>query len=140
MIPENIDARRNMAKVYLEQKRIDKAKQCLNECVLINPRDVWSYVMLGNIYARNENNPDVAKFYYDKCIELKPNDAMVLTNCAAFMMDTGEFQKAEILFKKALTVQDVPNAYYGLAVLYQMAGQLEAARQVLETFLLVQPT
>jgi Tfp pilus assembly protein PilF len=49
-------------------------------------------------------------------------------------MDTGEFQKAEIFFKKALNIQDVPNAYYGLALLYQMAGQLEAARQVLETF------
>ena len=134
VIPENIDARRNMAKVYLEQKRIDKAKQCLNECVQIDPKDVWSYVMLGNIYARNENNPDVATFYYDKCLELQPNDAMVMTNYAAFMMDTGEFQKAEILFKKALNIQDVPNAYYGLALLYRMAGQLEAARQVLETF------
>ncbi len=59
---------------------------------------------------------------------------MVLTNCAAFMMDTGEFQKAEILFKKALNIQDVPNAYYGLALLYRMAGQLEAYRQVIETF------
>ena len=50
------------------------------------------------------------------------------------MMEKQEFQKAETLFKKALQIQDVPNAYYGLALLYRMAGQLEAARQVLETF------
>ena len=86
--------------------------------------------MLGNIYARNEKNPDVATFYYEKCLEHQPEDAMVMTNYAAFMMDTGEFQKAEILFKKAIKIQDVPNAYYGLALLYRMAGQLEAARQV----------
>lgn len=134
VIPENIDARRNMAKIYLEQKKIDKAKQCLNECLQIDPRDTWSYVMLGNIYARNEKNADVATFYYDKCLELQPNDAMVMTNYATLRMEKGDFQKAEILFKKALNIQDVPNAYYGLALLYRMAGQLEAARQVLETF------
>jgi Tfp pilus assembly protein PilF len=134
VIPENVDARRNMAKVYLEQKRMDKAKQCLNECLQIDPRDTWSYVMLGNIYARNEKNPDVATFYYDKCLELQPNDAMVMTNYATLMMEKGDFQKAEVLFKKAIKIQDVPNAYYGLALLYRMGNHLEAARQVLETF------
>jgi tetratricopeptide (TPR) repeat protein len=134
VIPENVDARRNMAKVYLEQKKIDKAKQCLNECLQIDPRDTWSYVMLGNIYARNEKNPDVATFYYDKGLELQPNDTMVMTNYATLMMEKGDFQKAEILFKKAIKIQDVPNAYYGLALLYRMGNHLEAARQVLETF------
>jgi len=40
------------------------------------------------------------------------------------MMEKGEFQKAEILFKKTLEIQAVPNAYYGLALLYRMAGHL----------------
>jgi Tfp pilus assembly protein PilF len=134
VIPENVDARRNMAKVYLGMGNLEKAKQHLHECLQIDPKDIWSYVMLGNIYARNEINPDVATFYYDKCLELDPKDAMVMTNYATLMMEKGEFQKAEILFKKALNIQDVPNAYYGLALLYRTAGQLEAARQVLETF------
>jgi tetratricopeptide (TPR) repeat protein len=59
---------------------------------------------------------------------------MVLCNYAAVMMDKGEYQKAEVLFKKTLDIQAVPNAYYGLALLYRMAGQLEAARAVLETY------
>jgi len=134
VIPENIDARRNMAKVYLEQNNLEKAKQHLHECLQIDPKDAWSCVMLGNIYARNENNLDVAAFYYEKCLEHHPEDAMVMTNYAGLMMEKEEFQKAEILFKKAIKIQDIPNAYYGLALLYRMAGQLEAARQVLETF------
>lgn len=76
----------------------------------------------------------MAAFYYEKCLEHHPEDAMVMTNYAGLMMEKQEFQKAETLFKKALQIQDVPNAYYGLALLYRMAGQLEAARQVLETF------
>ena len=59
---------------------------------------------------------------------------MAMTNYAGLMMEKEEFQKAEILFKKAIKIHDVPNVYYGLALLYRMAGQLEAARQVLETF------
>ena len=90
--------------------------------------------MMGNIYLHNESNLDVAAFYYEKCLEHHPKDAMVLTNYAALMTQKGEFQKAEIFFKEAIKIQDVPNAYYGLSLIYKMAGQLDAARQVLETF------
>jgi tetratricopeptide (TPR) repeat protein len=59
---------------------------------------------------------------------------MVMTNYTGLMMEKGEFQKAEFLFKKAIKIGDVPNAYYGLAILYRTAGHPEVARQVLETF------
>lgn len=134
VIPENVDARRNMAKIFLAKKDMEKAKKYLQECLQINPKDDWASVMLGNIYARNENRPDLAAFYYDLCLEHNPDDAYVMTNYAGLMMETGEFQKAEILFKKAIGIKDIPNAYYGLALLYRMANELEVARQVLETF------
>jgi len=34
------------------------------------------------------------------------------------MMEKEDYQKAEIFFKKAMERQDIPNAYYGLALLY----------------------
>ncbi|MFH0844479.1 MAG: tetratricopeptide repeat protein [Pseudomonadota bacterium] len=134
VIPENVDARRNMAKVYLELGNLEKAKKHLYECLQIDPTDAWSCIMLGNIYARNENNLDVGAFYYEKCLEHHPEDPMVLCNYAGLMIEKGEFQKAEILFKRSLEIQDIPNAYYGLALLYRMAGHMEAAQGVLETF------
>ena len=57
-----------------------------------------------------------------------------MTNYAALMMETREYQKAEALFKQAIEIDDIPNAYYGLALLYRIANELEVARQVLETF------
>lgn len=134
VIPENVDARRNMAKIYLELGNLEKAKKHLYECLQIDPNDTWSSIMLGNIYARNESNLDVGAFFYEKCLEHHPQDPMVLCNFAALMMEKGEFQKAEILFKKTLDIQDVPNAYYGLALLYRMADHMDAARSVLETY------
>lgn len=134
VIPENMDARRNMAKIYLDKKDLENAKQCLQECIQVDPKDKWACIMLGNIYARNESRPDLAAFYYDLCLEHHPDDAMLATNYGAMMMETGEFQKAEVLFKKAIEQEVIPNAYYDPALLYNMAGENEAARDVLEMF------
>ena len=60
VIPEHVDARRNLAKVHLDLGSVDKAKRHLTECLQIEPKDSWSYIMLGNIYARDEHNLDVA--------------------------------------------------------------------------------
>ena len=97
VVPENVDARRNMAKAYLDLGNMEKAKKRLFECLQVNPKDEWSSMMLGNIYARDENNLDVGAFFYDKCLEIDPDDPMVACNYAGLMMEKGEFQKAEVL-------------------------------------------
>jgi tetratricopeptide (TPR) repeat protein len=133
VIPENLDARRNMAKAYLELNNIEKAKKVFQEVLQLNPADHGAAISLGNIYARNENNPDVAAFYYDLCLQHHPDDAMLACNYAALMLEKGEFQKAEVLFKQAIKGGNLPNAYYGLALLYRMAGEFKASKEVLET-------
>jgi len=140
VIPEHVDARRNLAKTYLELGDTDKAKKHLNECLQIDPKDSWSYIMLGNIYARNERNLDVAEFYYAKCVELNPNDGMLLNNYASLMMEKGNFTKAEELFKKAMKLNPgYPHTYFGLALLYKVAGDPEESLKVLERLLFLLP-
>ena len=51
---------------------------------------------------------------------------MLACNYAALMLEKGEFQKAEVLFKQAIKGDNMPNAYYGLALLYRMAGEDDA--------------
>ncbi|TRZ74872.1 MAG: tetratricopeptide repeat protein [Deltaproteobacteria bacterium] len=133
VIPENLDARRNMAKAYLELNNIEKAKKIFQEVLQLNPADHGAAISLGNIYARNENNFDVAAFYYEFCLQHHPDDAMLTCNYAALMFEKGEFQKSEVLFKHAIKGGNLPNAYYGLALLYQMAGEVDASKSVLET-------
>ncbi len=92
--------------------------------------------MLGNIYARNERNLDVAEFYYEKGIEINPGDAMVLNNYANLMMEKGDFAKAEENFKKSLKLNaGYPHTYFGLALLYRITGHPEESLQVLERLL-----
>ena len=133
VIPENLDARRNLAKAYLELNNIEKAKKIFHEVLQLNPADHGAAISLGNIYARNENNVDVAAFYYDLCLQHHPDDAMLACNYAALLFQKGEFQKAEVLFKQAIKGGNMPNAYYGLALLYRMADKLDASKSVLET-------
>jgi len=140
VIPEHVDARRNLAKTYLELGNVAEAKKYLSECLQIDPKDTWSCVMLGNIYARNEHNLDAAEFYYEKCVELNPDDGMILNNYAGLMMEKGNFTKAEELFKKALKVNPgYPHTYYGLALLYKVTGHPEESLEVLEKLLLLKP-
>ena len=132
LVPENLDARRNMAKAYLETNNIEKAKKIFQEVLQLDPTDHDAAIFLGNIYARNENNLDVAAFYYDMCLQYNPNDAILACNYAALMFEKGEFQRAEALFKQAIKAGNIPNAYYGLALLYRIAGKIEASKGVLE--------
>jgi len=132
IIPENLDARRNMAKAYMELNNIEKARNLYQEVLQLNPADHDAAISLGNIYARNENNFDAAAFYYDLCLQHHPNDAMLACNYAALMFQKGEFQKAEILFKQSIKGGIIPNAYYGLALLYRMANNPNASKSVLE--------
>ena len=133
VIPESVDARLNMAKLYLELNNIKKTKKIFQECLQLDPTDHWAAISLGNIYARNENNLEVAAFYYDMCLQYHPDDAMLACNFGALMFEKGEFQKAEVLFKQSIKGGNIPNAYYGLAFLYRMAGEYDASRSVLKT-------
>jgi tetratricopeptide (TPR) repeat protein len=106
----------------------------------IDPKDSWSCLLLGNIYSRNEHSLDMAEFYFEKCIELNPNDGMTLNNYAGLMMERGNFTKAEELFKKALKLNPgYPHTYYGLALLYEIAGHPEESLKVLEKLLFLRP-
>lgn len=133
VIPENLDARRNMAKAYLEMNDTEKAKKALQEFLQIDPTDHWAAITLGNIYASNENSLDMAAFYYDMCLKYHPDDAMLACKYAALMFEKGEYQKVEVLFQQSLKYGNIPNAYYGLALLYRTAGELDASKKVLET-------
>jgi len=140
VIPEHVDARRNLAKVYLELGNTDQAKKQLDICIQINPKDCWSYIMLGNIYTKNEWNLDVAEFYYECGLEHCPEDGMLINNYANLMMEKGNFIRAEELFKKTLNLKPVhPHSYLGLALLYRVAGHPEESLRVLERLFILMP-
>src|SRR5450759_3782950 len=55
VIPENLDARRNMAKAYLELNNSEKAKKIFHVVLQLNQTVHSPAISLGNMYARNES-------------------------------------------------------------------------------------
>jgi tetratricopeptide (TPR) repeat protein len=132
ILPHHIDARRNLAMAYLESKNIAKAKEHLMECSQLDPNNVWTLILLGNLYVKHERNLPVAEFYYEKGFSVNPNDIILLNNYAALKMELKDFSGAQALFEKALAVEpSYPNTYLGLSILYQSMDDASAAVQIL---------
>ena len=121
---------------YLETGNSDKAQKHLKECLQLDANNVWSYLLLGNIYAKYEHNLDVAEFYFEKGLSISPKDNILLNNFAALKMEKKQFKEAQDLFDKALAIDpSYPNTYYGLALLFQSKGNAERALELLNTLL-----
>ena len=133
IIPNHVDARRNLAMAHLELGNVAKAKEHLEECLKLDPANAWSFVLLGNIYAKHERNQPVAEFYYEAGLTTSPNDNILLNNYAALQMEQGNSVKAKELFERALAADSsYPNTYYGLAYLHQINREPAAAIVILD--------
>jgi len=133
VIPQHVDARRNLAMAHLEMGQHEKAKVLLEECLKIDPTNVWSFVLLGNIATKHDRSPEVAAFYFEAGLTINPDDIHLLNNFAALQMQRGNPAQAKELFEKALAIApSYPNTYYGLAMLHQLAENLAMALKILE--------
>lgn len=132
-IPQHVDARRNLAMAHLETGNIPQAKELLQQCIKIDPTNVWSFVLLGNIATKHERAFEVAAFYYEKALSINPDDNILINNFAALSMEMGNIDQARALFEKALKIDSsYPNTYFGLALLYRVTNLPEKALETLE--------
>ncbi len=117
-LPNHIEARRDLAMAHLEMGNIEQAKRRLIQVLNLAPKDAWSYVLLANLYAKHEKDLERAEKWYRKAYELNPQDAILLTNYGALMIEKGNREQAEEFFERAIAANpDLPNSYYSLALL-----------------------
>lgn len=139
-IPQQVDARRNLAMAHLETGNIPLAKELLQQCIKIDPTNVWSFVLLGNIATKQERAFEVAAFYYEKGLSINPDDNILINNFAALSMEMGNIDQARALFEKALKIDSsYPNTYFGLALLCRVTNHPEKALKILDQ-LFIQPS
>ncbi len=53
--PANIEARRNLGMAYVELQDTDNAREHLIEAAVLDPKDAWSFVVLGNILVKEND-------------------------------------------------------------------------------------
>jgi tetratricopeptide (TPR) repeat protein len=133
VIPQHVDARRNLAMACLEMGDHQQARKLLEECLKIDPTNAWSFVLLGNIATKYERSPEVAAFYFETGLSINPDDNLLLNNFAALLLERGKPAQARELFEKALAIDpSYPNTYYGLALLHKLTSFPVMALQVLD--------
>jgi cytochrome c-type biogenesis protein CcmH/NrfG len=81
------------------QKRIEG----LRERVAQDPRDVSSWIALGNAYFDSERKADAVEAY-GKALELQPDNPDVLTDQGVMYRELGAYDKAVLNFEKAASI------------------------------------
>ncbi len=139
--PYHNDARRNLAMANMEGGDVEEAKNQLIDVLRLDPKDVWGYVLLGNIYFGSEHDPDSAEPFYRKAYELNPDDPYLLNAYAALKAEKGAHEEASHLFRRAIGLNpQYPNSFLGLAVLQSKQNDNQSALGTLDELFSQEPS
>ena len=126
-------ARRDLAMACMESGDTESAKNHLIEVLRLNPGDAWGWVVLGNLYAKNQKEWTTAEKFLRRALEIAPNDPWALNGIATMTAQRGQTDEAVKLFEQAIAANpDVPNPYYGLGVTFHRTGKPDLAARALD--------
>jgi tetratricopeptide (TPR) repeat protein len=132
--PGNAAAYRNLGMVFMELGKTEEARRCLVEAALLNPKDAWPYVVLGNALARDRDKLVAAQALLEKAHEIEPEDPWAMNSLGGICTERGDLAAATTWFEKSLAIKsDFANSHYGLANVLATQGKFESARERLQT-------
>jgi Flp pilus assembly protein TadD len=121
-------AYRNLGMALMELGEAEQARQHLVEAALLDPKDAWPYVVLGNALVREPGKLDAAEGLLAKAHELDPKDPWAMNSLGGIAMERGDLAAAVAWFSKALEAKpDFANAHYGWALALSTQGRDEEA-------------
>ena len=126
-------AHRDLAMSLMELGRTADAKDALIDALRLAPDDAWSFVVLGNLYAKQPDGLARARQFFERALELKPADAWALNGLAAMLARAGDTAAALARFDEAIAAQpDFPNAWHGKALTLSRTGDAAHASATLK--------
>ncbi|MDZ7330833.1 MAG: tetratricopeptide repeat protein [candidate division KSB1 bacterium] len=124
--PTYEDAYLMLSDHYLFENQRKQAIQLLERYLDINPNSVPALMALGKIYlVRNE----ILKIIeiYNRVLQLQPQNADAYYNLGILYYNSDDYDTAEQLLKRAIAINNHPNAHLYLAYLYEAQGNLPLA-------------
>ena len=89
----------NLAKKYLKENKINKAKEILQKAYALNKKDPLVLSLLGDI-AFKENNLDLAYLYYAKSYAAAPNNFGITLKFLYALLKLNLFDQIKIILSK----------------------------------------
>ncbi len=130
--PSLQSARRALAMVLLESGKSDDAIDVLLDALKTDPRDHEALVILGNHYARQDGQHDVALSLIRRACEVAPDDPVAHNSLGALLLEKDQAEEAVEEFDTALALDPtMANAWYGRSVAEIALQRWTAARDSL---------
>ncbi len=131
--PSLQSARRALAMVLLESGKSDDAIDVLLDALKTDPRDHEALVILGNHYAREDGQHDVALSLIRRACEVAPDDPVAHNSLGALLLEKDLAEEAVKEFDTALALDPtMANAWYGRSVAEIGLQRWKAARDSLQ--------
>jgi type IV pilus assembly protein PilF len=126
-----VQAQLDLARGYLGEGNMERARTSLNKALEIDDRSVEAYVLLGVLNAA-EQDWGVAEEHFKTALAIDPKDAMALNNYGSFLYSRGRYEEAVRYLRRL--VQDLDyrarsQAYENLGLAELKVSDREAARE-----------
>jgi tetratricopeptide (TPR) repeat protein len=116
--------------------RLDEADRDLQTAGRLGPKG-WASPIVGlGSAAAIKNDMDTAIAYYNKAVELRPNDWFILNTRGIYSYLNGDLRHAKADLERAIALgpdTNFPYAFSAMIMLHE--GQLDTAKKLLETML-----
>lgn len=90
---ERVQAQLDLARGYLEQRDLDRAKPALLRALEIDPNHVEAHVLTAVLFHA-ENEYELAEYHYKMALRLDPDNPQALNNYGTFLYSRGRFEDA----------------------------------------------
>lgn len=136
---ENPDVYYRLASTNRSVKNYSEAIKNCKRAIDLSPENSSYYEYLGDIYTDLQNQIE-AKKQYKEAISIDPRNASAHTKYGVIQASNKEFSAAIKSLTTALSIEESnPDIRYNLALIYELAGKTDLARQEYKKVLAIDP-
>ena len=116
--PTNSEYYRIMGQILSDEGKPEEAIDCLIDALRWDANNNWALTMMGNIFANYKADVPTALKYYQRAIQLKPEDYTTIYNVGALHFKMGKYAEAKDYLYQSLRINDTyPNTHHVLALI-----------------------
>ncbi|OYU95649.1 MAG: hypothetical protein CFE21_10950 [Bacteroidetes bacterium B1(2017)] len=108
---KNEELIRRLAKLYLQENKLDLSEKYYTEALKLNPACVNCYLNMGILYSYKNNNQK-ALDYFNKALKLEPLNASIYEDRAKIKAALGDKFGALFYYSKAIELEPKNATYY----------------------------
>jgi len=128
---DRVQAQLDLARGYLEQGNMERARMSLNKALEIDPRAVEVHVLLGVLNAA-ESEFGLAERHFEAALEIDPTNSQALNNYGSYLYGRGRYQEAVSQLRvvvKDTDYRERSQAYENLGLAELKIGEVAEARE-----------